>query len=122
VALQPVGRAGAADGRNLGDSKGQQETTNLEVSGGSQRLAWGAKLLDWAFTRQRPQVRNLSRPPGQTVPETLCVRLAVSRLSAGHLETIPERSRVRIGCLPSAVLGFATANRSDQGRCHGLEA
>ena len=35
---------------NLGDSKGQQETTNLQVSGGSPRSTWGAKLLDWAFT------------------------------------------------------------------------
>jgi hypothetical protein len=41
-----VGRAGAATGRNLGDSR-QQGITNLEVSGRSQRLAWGAKPLDW---------------------------------------------------------------------------
>ena len=36
------------ESRNLGDSRGQQGITNLEVSGCSQRSAWGAKLLDWA--------------------------------------------------------------------------
>jgi hypothetical protein len=41
-----VGRTGAADQRNLGDSKGQQGITNLEVSGGSERLSWGAKPLE----------------------------------------------------------------------------
>jgi hypothetical protein len=62
-----VGRAGAATGRNLGDNRGQQGITNLEVSGGSQRLAWGAKLLDWAFTRQRPQAVRPSLPIPQGV-------------------------------------------------------
>jgi hypothetical protein len=41
-----VGRAGAATQRNLGDSKGQQGITNLEVSSPSQHLAWGAKPLE----------------------------------------------------------------------------
>jgi hypothetical protein len=41
-----VGRAGAATQRNLGDSKGQQGITNLEVSSPSQYLAWGAKPLE----------------------------------------------------------------------------
>jgi hypothetical protein len=50
-----VGRAGAATRRTLGDSSGQQGITNLEVSGSSQHSTWGGKLLDWAFTRQRPQ-------------------------------------------------------------------
>jgi hypothetical protein len=53
-----VGRAGAATQRNLGDSSGQQGITNLQVSGHSERLTWAAKPLDWAFTRQRPQVRT----------------------------------------------------------------
>jgi hypothetical protein len=76
-----VGRAGAATQRNLGDNSGQQGITNREVSGGSRRLAWGAKLLDWAFTRQRPQgpVRrfsSISRPalrPATGVPALDCV-------------------------------------------------
>jgi hypothetical protein len=41
-----VGRTGAADQRNLGDNRGQQGITNLEVSSRSQYLAWGAKPLD----------------------------------------------------------------------------
>jgi hypothetical protein len=41
-----VGRAGAATQGHLGDNRGQQGITNLEVSGGSRRLAWGVKLLD----------------------------------------------------------------------------
>jgi hypothetical protein len=36
--------------RTAKDSKGQQETTNLEVSSRFERSTWGAKLLDWAFT------------------------------------------------------------------------
>jgi hypothetical protein len=40
------GRTGAADQRNLGDSKGQQGTTNVEVSDRPQRMTWGAKLLE----------------------------------------------------------------------------
>ena len=30
---KPMGRSGAADWRDLGDSEGQQGTTNLEISG-----------------------------------------------------------------------------------------
>jgi hypothetical protein len=53
----PWGRTGAADLRNLGDSKGQQETArdnNLEVNG-SQPLTWDAKPRERAFTQQRSQ-------------------------------------------------------------------
>jgi hypothetical protein len=46
----PWGRIGAADRRNPGDNNGQQQTTNLDVSGRFERSTWGAKLLDWAFT------------------------------------------------------------------------
>jgi hypothetical protein len=55
--LRPwVGRAGAATQRNLGDSQGQQGTTNLEVSGRFAAMRWAAKPLDWAFTRQESLV------------------------------------------------------------------
>jgi hypothetical protein len=64
--LDAVGRIGAADQGSVGDSEGQQETMNVEVSGRSAAIHWDAKHLERAFTRQRPQVRNLSRPPAQT--------------------------------------------------------
>jgi hypothetical protein len=67
-----VGRAGAATQRTLGDSRGQQGITNLEVSGRSQRLAWGAKLLDWAFTRQRPQVGERTAAAEQAAAVRTC--------------------------------------------------
>jgi hypothetical protein len=49
-----VGRAGAATQRNLGDNRGQQGITNLEVSGRAELWTWAAKPLDCAFTRQQP--------------------------------------------------------------------
>jgi hypothetical protein len=58
-----IAEVGPRWGRSSADPGGQQRTagiTSLEVSGGSQRLAWGAKLLDWAFTRQRPHLFGLS--------------------------------------------------------------
>jgi hypothetical protein len=48
------------------------------------------------FTRQRPQVRNLSRPPAQTVRRTPRMPLAVSRLSANHIKW----SRECLACCP----------------------
>jgi hypothetical protein len=39
------GCTGVADQRNLADSEGQQGATNVEVSGGPQRMTWGTKLL-----------------------------------------------------------------------------
>jgi hypothetical protein len=58
--LEPGGRVGAATRRNLGDSSGQQGIMNLEVSGRSQHLAWGAKPLNWAFTRQRSHALEMA--------------------------------------------------------------
>jgi hypothetical protein len=49
-----------------------------------------------SFTRQRPQVRNLSRPPAQTVRQTLRWILAVGRLSANHVKW----SWKRLECCP----------------------
>jgi hypothetical protein len=91
----PSGRTGAAAWRNLGDSKGQQRTTNVQFSGRFSGMYLGRECpglrFHSAFTRQRPQVRNLSRPPAQTVSLTLHLTLAVSRLSA----TIPRAASCR---------------------------
>jgi hypothetical protein len=61
------GRTWAVDRRSLGDTEGQQQTTNHEVSSYSQGSAWDTKPLERAFTRQRSQVQNLPRPPAQTL-------------------------------------------------------
>jgi hypothetical protein len=44
-----VGRAGAATRRNLGDSKGQQETTNVEVSSGFAAIDVGSEIPGLRF-------------------------------------------------------------------------
>jgi len=45
-----VGRTGAADQRNPGDSKGQQETTDVEVSGRFAATGLDGNGLERAFT------------------------------------------------------------------------
>jgi hypothetical protein len=52
--LLQLGRTGAADQRNLGDSEGQRGTANLEVIGRLAAFTWAAKRLERAFTRQSP--------------------------------------------------------------------
>ena len=109
-----VGRGGAATGRNLADSKGQQETTNLEVSGRFERSTWGAKLLDWAFTRRRPQERSWVRGLDYWTAKPVCGRQHQrpmwgttafwQRSSNPPVEGVvadPTRWRVRGGPLPS---------------------
>jgi hypothetical protein len=49
------GRAGAAPRRHLG---GQQGITNREASSRFAAMCWAGKLLDWAFTQQRPVIRG----------------------------------------------------------------
>jgi hypothetical protein len=44
-----VGRAGAATRRNLGDNKGQQETTNVEVSSGFAAIDVGSEIPGLGF-------------------------------------------------------------------------
>ena len=66
--LLQLGRTGAADQRNLGDSEGQRGTANLEVIGRLQRFTWAAKPLDWAFTQQKSYVNPTGDGAGYTVP------------------------------------------------------
>jgi hypothetical protein len=44
-----VGRAGAATRRNVGDNKGQQETTNVEVSSGFAAIDGGSEIPGLGF-------------------------------------------------------------------------
>jgi len=100
-----LGRAGAATQRNLGDNRGQQGITNLEVSGGSQRSTWGAKLLDCAFTRYRSQAparlppTTQGRPTGGRLPWP----------SSPGTATWPDRDRVGAPSLPAATKAAANS-------------
>ena len=50
----PRGRIGAADGRNLGDSEGQQGITKIEVSGRFTAIGLGRETAGLGFYRAEP--------------------------------------------------------------------
>ena len=59
-------------------------TANAKVEGAIEASPLVPEMTMLAFTRQRPQVRNLSRPPAQTPSRDLAGTPAASRLPANH--------------------------------------
>jgi hypothetical protein len=93
----PWGRTGAATRRNLGDSKGQQETTNLKVSGGFAAVHLGRETAGARFHTAEP-----------TGPRETLLHQLKSGPAAGHRGTGLRLRFVPFGCLT----GYGARDRS----------
>jgi hypothetical protein len=86
-----VGRAGAATRRNLGDTKGQQETTNVEVSSGFAAIGLGREIAGLGF--HTAEITGSCKAP----PDMLKAALQVAACGGRPRPTPP---RGRIGTAP----------------------